>query len=115
MTPYNSGRDRQATPPVHNSDTAHPIAGISGTVWLAHYDLGVRQHFDLVITPDEENICNIHIMLKRETGQERTWWRLNRAFLASIRKQLLGWRRIPTERIMKYVKQANHPDQEPQT
>jgi hypothetical protein len=87
------------------------VAGISGTVWLAPYDLGVRQHFELTISPDEENICGIHIRLIRETGQERTWWRLNRAFLADIRKQLLGWRRVPAERVMLYVENAEQFNQ----
>jgi hypothetical protein len=82
------------------------VAGLAGTVWLAPYDLGVRQDFQIEITPETENICNIHIALAHGAGQPRTWWRLNKAFLGDVRRQLLGWRRVPAERIMQYITAA---------
>ena len=83
------------------------VAGLSGTVWLAPYDLGVRQGFRVEIVPEaEDDICGIQVVLTQEAGQEKTWWRLNKAFLGDIRRQFLGWRRVPVERMMAYVRAA---------
>lgn len=79
------------------------LAGLKATVWLAPYDLGVRQSCEMSIHPESEDICSIRINLRHETGQMRTWWRLNKPFLSDIRKQLLGWRRVPVERIIEYI------------
>ncbi len=77
---------------------------VEGIVWLSPYDLGVRQEFELVISPTGvEDICSLRILLRREAGDERSWWRLNRVFIGDLRKQLLGWRNISSERMLKYV------------
>jgi len=86
------------------------VAGLAGTVWLAPYDLGVRQGFRIMITLETENICNIRIELTHGSGQERNWWRLNRSFLGDVRGQLLGWRRVSPERVMEYVTNAEHSE-----
>ncbi len=86
--------------------TSEIVTGLSGVVWLAPYDLGVRQEFRITITPETEDICNIRIELIHGSGQPRNWWRLNRAFLGDLRNQLLGWRRVSPERIMAYVEHA---------
>lgn len=82
------------------------IASVSATVWLAPYDLGVRQEIKIEITPDEGEICSIRIKIARQSGQERTWWRLNKVFLSDLRRQLLGWRKIPTQKIIEYIEKA---------
>ena len=81
--------------------------GIEGTVWLAPYDLGVRQEVRLTMEPaDEENIYGIHIELRRASGSVRAWHRLNRVFLGDMRRQLLGWTRLDPERILKFLAQG---------
>ncbi len=81
------------------------VAGLKGTVWLAPYDLGVRQEFCIRILPDEEGeeVCRIVIELTHAAGQMNTWWKQNRTFLGDLRKQLLGWRKVTPERILEYI------------
>ncbi|HBC88453.1 MAG TPA: hypothetical protein DCZ94_16010 [Lentisphaeria bacterium] len=77
---------------------------VEGVVWLSPYDLGVRQDFSIQIAPTGvEDICSLKIFLRREAGEERSWWRLNRVFIGDLRKQLLGWRNVSSERMLKYV------------
>jgi hypothetical protein len=81
-------------------------AGLTATVWLAPYDLGVRQKVRIDARPETEDICVIHVELTRGSGQERTWWRLNKTFLADVRRQLLGWRKVKPERMLEYIARA---------
>ena len=83
------------------------LLGIEGTVWLAPYDLGVRQDVRVLVRPTgEEDVIGIDIELRRESGQVRSWHKLNRVFLGDLRKQLLGWRRLKPERILRYIADA---------
>lgn len=78
--------------------------GIAGTVWLAPYDLGVRQDVRLTIRPaGADGVYGIHIELERHSGQMRSWRGLNRTFLGDLRRQLLGWRRLKMQRILEYI------------
>jgi hypothetical protein len=80
------------------------VLGIEGTVWLAPYDLGVRQIVRLTVhETDLEDVYEIDIQLKRQSGQVSSWWKLNRVFLADLRKQLLGWRKLKLDRVLKYI------------
>jgi len=85
---------------------AEVLAGVGATVWLAPYDLGVRQEVSIEVVPDVDEICTIRVRLARGAGQERSWWRLNKVFLGDIRRQLLGWRNIPAERVVGYIEQG---------
>ncbi len=81
--------------------------GLEATLWLAPYDLGVRQTLRLVIRPTEdEAVYEIDVDLTRESGQERSWWKLNRVFLGDLRRQLLGWRQLKMERVLDYIRDA---------
>jgi len=78
--------------------------GIEGTVWLAPYDLGVRQEVRLTIEPtDMADIYGINLELRRASGSAGAWHRLNRVFLGDLRRQLLGWRRLEPERILEFL------------
>jgi hypothetical protein len=80
------------------------ILGVEGTVWLAPYDLGVRQTVRLTVRPtDLENVYEIDIELHRGSGQVSSWWKLNRVFLGDLRRQLLGWRKLKLERVLQYI------------
>lgn len=84
------------------------LAGLEGTVWLAPYDLGVRQKVKITVCPEkkEKDICDLVIELSYGSGQEKTWWRLNKVFLGDVRRQLLGWRNIKPERMVQYIMEA---------
>jgi hypothetical protein len=65
-------------------------------MWLAPYDLGVSQDFELACVPTEdEGIYAIDIRLNRLAGDITSWKKTNALFLSSIRKQFLIWRTVP--------------------
>ncbi len=65
-------------------------------MWLAPYDLGVSQDFELACLPTEdEEIFAIEIRLQRLAGDITSWKKTNSLFLSSIRKQFLIWRTVP--------------------
>ncbi len=81
--------------------------GLEATVWLAPYDLGVRQHVRfLVVEGDAEDVLGLRVELTRQSGQVRSWHKLNRVFLGDLRRQLLGWRRLKAARILAYIGEA---------
>lgn len=91
------------------------VAGHTATVWIAPYDLGVRQSVRIELRPAEEDLCDIHIELGRESGTPRNWWRLNRTFLGDLRKQLLGWRNVTPEMVREFLRMASDWEQKEQT
>ncbi|MHC4201479.1 MAG: ABC transporter permease, partial [Planctomycetota bacterium] len=81
--------------------------GIEATVWLAPYDLGVRQRVRITIRPTgDPEVLELDLQLTRGSGQVRSWWKLNRVFLADLRRQLLGWRNLRPERMLAYIAEA---------
>jgi hypothetical protein len=87
------------------------VTGLSATVWIAPYDLGVRQRVQIEIRSAEEDLCDIHIELGRESGKPGNWWRLNRVFLGDMRRQLLGWRNVKPEQVRKLLRLADELEQ----
>ena len=80
------------------------MLGVEGTVWLEPYDLGVRQQVRLTPKPtEEEDIYAIDLELMRGSGQVNSWWKLNRVFIADLRKQMLGWRKLETKHALEYI------------
>ncbi|MFH1905239.1 MAG: FtsX-like permease family protein [bacterium] len=66
--------------------------------WLAPFDLGVSQDFQLKAIPaGEYNVYNIKLLIVRLSGETGAWKRLNRHFLDTLRKQFLVWRTISPE------------------
>ena len=89
-------------------DDGPPMPTLSATVWLAPFDLGVRQHVRLRLhTTDHEDVLGMAVELHRRAGQERTWWKLNRVFLGDLRRQLLGWRKVRPQRILEYIESGS--------
>jgi hypothetical protein len=82
-------------------------SGVEATVWLAPYDLGVRQQVRLTLHPtEEEEVYGMEARLIRGSGQLGSFHQLNRKFLGDLRKQMLGWRRLRTRRVMQYIKEG---------
>jgi hypothetical protein len=79
------------------------IAGVEARVWLAPYDMGVRQVMRFRVEPPEDGACSISAEIRHEGGAEKTWWRLNKPFFGDLRRQLLGWRKLSPERVREYV------------
>lgn len=76
-------------------------------MWLAPYDLGVSQQFEMscLPTPDEE-IFEIIIRLRRLSGDLTSWRKTNTLFMAAIRKQFLIWRTVPVGEKVAYADRA---------
>jgi hypothetical protein len=81
--------------------------GIEATVWLTPYDLGIHQQIRLVIRATaDEDVYAIHIELRRASGPVGTWHKLNHVFLGDLRRQLLGWRKLTAERVLRYLSEG---------
>jgi len=73
-------------------------------VWLAPFDFGIMQAVEVQFCPaeGESGFLEIKIRLTRESGEANAWHRINKAFLNSIRKQLLVWRSLDDESHVHY-------------
>jgi hypothetical protein len=76
-------------------------------IWLTPFDLGVRQNLRLVIHPGEfPEIFEVEVLLKRLSGDDGSWYRMNRTFLTELRQQFLQWRTLTPQRMMQYVEES---------
>lgn len=88
-------------------DDGKPTRGLKTVIWLTPFDLGVRQHLLLLIHPGEFNeIYDVQVVLERLSGDDGSWWRMNRSFLTELRKQFLQWRSLSPQRMKEYVHQS---------
>ncbi len=82
--------------------------GLKTIVWLTPFDLGIRQDLTLRIHPGEfPDIYEVELVLKRLSGDDRSWYRMNKTFLTELRKQFLQWRSLSPERMLEYVGQSS--------
>jgi hypothetical protein len=79
------------------------VAGLETRLWLAPFDMGVRQQVRLTVEKPVDDVCSIAVEIRHETGMPRVWWRLNRPFFYELRRQMLGWRKLSAERIREYI------------
>ncbi len=71
---------------------------ISMNIWLAPFDLGVSQHVVFRATPEaEHNLYAITLQIRRLSGEDASWRRVNQRFMNVIRKQFLIWRTVDPE------------------
>jgi hypothetical protein len=86
---------------------ADPSRGLKTLIWLTPFDLGVRQNLRLVIHPGEfPDIFEVEVILTRLSGDDGSWYRMNRTFLTELRKQFLQWRSLTPQRMLKYVEES---------
>jgi len=72
--------------------------------WLAPFDLGVSQRVELRTVPTSmEDVFEIKLTLRRESGDVSSWKRVNRRFLNTLRKQFLIWRTLRAEDRERYL------------
>ena len=80
-------------------------AKICFTAWLAPFDLGVMQDTCIVFHPSHHytDYQGILMSIRRKSGEQNTWWRINKRFVNLIRKQLLIWRSMDTDEKEDYI------------
>ncbi len=77
-------------------------------IWLAPFDLGVSQHVIIRAVPEAEvNIYAISLQLRRLSGEDASWRRVNQRFMNVIRKQFLIWRTVDADAKESYKNQAD--------
>lgn len=91
--------DESDRSPAHSSTASSPHASkvfiAETTVWLSPYDLGVSQHVMLEASPaDVPDVYRLGLILTRTGGERENWLKVNKRFLASIRRQFLAWRTL---------------------
>jgi len=79
------------------------VAALEARIWLAPFDMGVRQKMHLTIKPPDDGVCEIGVVIEHETGTPKLWWRLNKPYFYELRRQLLGWRKVTPERMQEYA------------
>ncbi|WP_428938316.1 FtsX-like permease family protein [Fontivita pretiosa] len=89
-------------------DEQHRLSrGLKTVVWLTPFDLGVRQHVMLLIHPGQfPDIYEVQVILQRLSGDDGSWYRMNRTFLTELRKQFLQWRSLTPQRMLEYVEES---------
>jgi hypothetical protein len=80
---------------------------IDMNIWLAPFDLGVSQNVVFHATPESEHhIYTVTLQIKRLSGEDASWRRVNQRFMNVIRKQFLIWRTVDAEAKDKYREQG---------
>jgi hypothetical protein len=71
---------------------------IDMNIWLAPFDLGVSQHVVIRALPEpEHNIYQVRLDIRRLSGEDASWRRVNQRFMNVIRKQFLIWRTVDAD------------------
>jgi hypothetical protein len=79
---------------------------LSMDVWLAPYDMSISQHMDLRSVPTgEHGVYEVHVTLRRLSGEVSSWIKMNHEFLNILRKRFLVWRTIPKGIKQRYATQ----------
>ena len=96
-----SGRFFASPPVVGAGDERDTLANgmlipqVSTNIWLKPYDLSVSQQMLISMPTDSEtNEFIAHIKLVRLSGTKESWMRLNKGFVAQVRKHFLHWRAV---------------------
>jgi ABC-type antimicrobial peptide transport system permease subunit len=80
---------------------------IDMNIWLAPFDLGVSQHVVFHAVPEaEHHIYDVTLQIRRLSGEDASWQRVNQRFMNVIRKQFLIWRTVDTQAKESYAGQG---------
>ena len=78
--------------------------GLKTTIWLTPFDLGVRQNLKLLVHPGQfPDIYEVQVVLNRLSGDDGSWYRMNRTFLTELRREFLQWRSLSPQRMLEYI------------
>ena len=93
---------------VFADEAGNKSRGLKTVIWLTPFDLGVRQHLMLLIHPGQfKDIYEVQVILQRLSGDDSSWYRMNRTFLTELRKQFLQWRSLTPQRMYEYVQESH--------
>lgn len=88
-------------------EQGHLSRGLKTTIWLTPFDLGVRQNLMLLVHPGQfPDIYEVQVVLSRLSGDDGSWYRMNRTFLTELRRQFLQWRSLSPQRMLEYVEMS---------
>jgi hypothetical protein len=88
-------------------EAGHMSRALKTTIWLTPFDLGVRQHLMLLVHPGQfADIYEVQVVLSRLSGDDGSWYRMNRSFLTELRRQFLQWRSLSPQRMLDYVERS---------
>ncbi|MEJ5359874.1 MAG: FtsX-like permease family protein [Desulfobacterales bacterium] len=93
-------RSGSPTPSCPESACEEPrCLALQSRVWLAPFDFGIQQRVGVEFrpAPGEPGFLEIRVVLVRETGESNAWYRINKRFLDTVRRQLLIWRSLDDE------------------
>jgi hypothetical protein len=94
----------QVDPFTFDNEQGQLHRGLKTIIWLTPFDLGVRQHLMLLIHPGEfPDIYEVQVVLQRLSGDDGSWYRMNRTFLTLLRQQFLQWRSLSPQRMQHYI------------
>jgi len=79
------------------------VVNLKAKIWLAPFELGIRQSMALNPVLRKENDYTFILSLHREAGFRDTWINANVYFADDIRKQLLLWRTISPADKKRYI------------
>jgi len=72
-----------------------PVPCLAVTIWLKPFDLAVSQKMIISMPHDfETGLFKAHISMLRLSGSRESWVRLNKGFVALIRRHFLHWRAV---------------------
>lgn len=80
---------------------------ISTRAWLKPYDLGVSQELRIMLPGDEDTGAHVpKMIIRRLSGTHENWVRLNRVFVAGLRRHFLHWRVVTSDQRTAMFEQA---------
>ncbi|HOZ48838.1 MAG TPA: M28 family peptidase [Candidatus Hydrogenedentes bacterium] len=103
---YFKDQEELATGTFHAEGTTMGLddggAHLEAMVWLAPFDWGISQRVSFHIeSSGEEGV--LFVALRRLDGEVRAWRRVNRRFVADMRRQFLLWRTISPRDRHRYI------------
>ena len=77
-------------------------------IWLAPFDLGVSQHVVISAVPEagQQQFYQVTLDIRRLSGEDASWRRVNQRFMNVIRKQFLIWRTVEADAKESYQQQG---------
>ena len=61
-----------------------------------------------VISFQAADIYEVQVVLNRLSGDDGSWYRMNRTFLTELRKQFLQWRSLTPQRMLYYIESSRN-------
>ncbi len=79
---------------------------LSFALWLAPFDLGVSQEVVVEFVPAGERTRAMEVRLRRLSGEDHYWQRLNLRLVEALRKQMLIWYALREAERVQHVESA---------